>query len=165
MAIDLPQINCTAYAAARAEHVKPRRPRDQRGPDRRRPQHVPAGEKLLIPAFDDGLRLRARGSIGNLPLGVFGNVQAPRPHAHAAVSPNSGRATIAPPGVSTLARVGRVRVTLVRLSRNQRFQSCFNHSFFIAAFRFRQDFSARRLQFLHRKLLPRFDQGFSPWRG
>jgi hypothetical protein len=65
--IDGPQINCPARPAARAEHIEPRRPCDRRGTDRRRPQHVPAGHKL-IPALDDGLRLGARGSIGNLPL-------------------------------------------------------------------------------------------------
>jgi hypothetical protein len=56
MTVDLPQINCTARPAAGTEHVKPRRPGDQRGPDRRRPQHVPARDKLLIPTLDDGLR-------------------------------------------------------------------------------------------------------------
>ena len=71
MAVDLSKINRPARAAARAEHVEPRRPRDQRGPDRRRPQHVAAGGKLLVPALDDGLRLGARGSIGNLPLGAM----------------------------------------------------------------------------------------------
>ena len=68
MAVDLSKVNRPARAAARAEHVEPRRPRDQRGPDRRRPQHVAAGGKLLVPALDDGLRLGARGSVGNLPL-------------------------------------------------------------------------------------------------
>jgi hypothetical protein len=29
---------------------------------------------LLIPALDDGLRFGARGSIGNLPLGTYGNI-------------------------------------------------------------------------------------------
>jgi hypothetical protein len=77
MTVDLPQINCPARSASRAEHVKPWRPCDQRGPYPRRPQHVTTGEKLLIPALDDGLRLGARGSIGNLPLGVDGNVQPP----------------------------------------------------------------------------------------
>jgi hypothetical protein len=86
--VDLPQVDCAARAAARAEHIEPGRPGNQRGPDRRRPQDVPAGEKLLIPPLDDGLRLGARGSIGNLPLGV----EAPRPHAHAAVSPKSREA-------------------------------------------------------------------------
>jgi hypothetical protein len=85
MTINLPQINCPARAAARAEHVKPGRPCDQRGPERRRPQDVPAGGQLLIQAFDNGLRLGARGGIGNVPLRIDGNVQAPRPHAHAAV--------------------------------------------------------------------------------
>jgi hypothetical protein len=80
--VDLPQIDCPARAAARAEHVKPRRSRDQRGPDRRRPQNVPAGDKLLIPALDDGLRFGARGGVGSLPFGTNGNVEAPRPHAH-----------------------------------------------------------------------------------
>jgi hypothetical protein len=42
MTVDFPQINCPARAAAWAEHVEPRRPCDQRGPDRRRPQHVAA---------------------------------------------------------------------------------------------------------------------------
>jgi DNA invertase Pin-like site-specific DNA recombinase len=65
MTIDLPQINCPARAAARTEHIEPWRPCDQRGPDRRRPQHVPAGDKLLIPALDDGPRLGARGGIGD----------------------------------------------------------------------------------------------------
>jgi hypothetical protein len=98
--VDRPQINRPARAASRAEHVEPRRPCDQRGPDRRRPPQVPAGGQLPIPAFDDGLRLGARGSIGNLPLGIGGNVQAPRPNAHAAVLPESRRATIAPPDVA-----------------------------------------------------------------
>ena len=66
---------------------------DQGGPDRGRPQHVTAGGQLLIPALDDGLRLGARGGVGNLPLGIDGNVQAPRPHAHGAVLPGSGGAT------------------------------------------------------------------------
>jgi hypothetical protein len=39
----------------------------------------------------------ARGGIGNLPLGIGGNVQAPRPNAHAAALPESRGATIAPP--------------------------------------------------------------------
>jgi hypothetical protein len=59
MAVDLPEINRPACTTARAEHVKPGRPCDQRGPDRRRPQHVPG--KLLIPALDDGFRLGAPG--------------------------------------------------------------------------------------------------------
>jgi hypothetical protein len=53
--VDLSKINRPARAAARAEHVEPGRPRDQRGPDRRRPQHVTAGGKLLVPALDDAL--------------------------------------------------------------------------------------------------------------
>jgi hypothetical protein len=47
-----------------------------------------------IPASDGGRRRgdwqEARaGGIGNLPLGISGNVQAPRPNAHAAVSAES----------------------------------------------------------------------------
>jgi hypothetical protein len=80
MTINHPQIDSPACAAARTEHIEPRRPCDQRGPDRRRPQDVSAGDKLFVPAFDDGLRLGARGSIGNLPLGIDGNVEAPCPH-------------------------------------------------------------------------------------
>jgi hypothetical protein len=33
-------------------------------------------------ALDGGLRLGARDRVGNLPLGSYGNVEAPRPHAH-----------------------------------------------------------------------------------
>jgi hypothetical protein len=90
------KIDRPARAAARAKHVEPRRPRDQCGPDRRRPQHVAARGQLLIPSLDDGLRLRARGRVGNLPLGSYGNVEAPRPHAHGAVLPELGGATTAP---------------------------------------------------------------------
>jgi hypothetical protein len=81
MAVDLSKVNCPARAAARAEHLEPRRPRDQRGPDRRRPQHVPAGGKLLVPALDRPVPRRAR-SVGNLPLRADGNVDASCPHAH-----------------------------------------------------------------------------------
>jgi hypothetical protein len=59
MAVDLPEIDRPARAAAWAEYVEPRRPGDQCGPDRRRPQHVAAGGQLLIPALDDGLGLGA----------------------------------------------------------------------------------------------------------
>jgi hypothetical protein len=61
MPVDLSKIDGPACAAALAEHVEPRRPRDQRGPDRRRPQHVAAAGKLLVPALDDALCLGARG--------------------------------------------------------------------------------------------------------
>ena len=33
---------------------------------------------LIIPVLDDGLRLGARGCVGNLPLRFDGNVEAPR---------------------------------------------------------------------------------------
>jgi hypothetical protein len=82
MAVDLSKINCPARAAARAEHVEPWRPRDQSGPDRRRPQHVTAGGKLLVPTLDDGLRLGARGRVGIPPLGSCANVESPRQHSH-----------------------------------------------------------------------------------
>jgi hypothetical protein len=82
MTVDLPQIDGPACAAAWAEHVKPGRLCDRCGPDGRRPQHVPASGELIIPALDDGLSFGTRGSIGNLPLGIDGDVQAPCPHAH-----------------------------------------------------------------------------------
>jgi hypothetical protein len=37
------------------------------------------------------IRLGARGGIGNLPLGIDGNVQAPRPHTHRRSMPGGGR--------------------------------------------------------------------------
>jgi hypothetical protein len=49
--------------------VQKRGSRDQGGPDRRRPQDVAAGGKLLVPALGDALRFGARGTVGNLPLG------------------------------------------------------------------------------------------------
>jgi hypothetical protein len=51
---------------------------------------------LIVPSLDDGFGLGARSGIGNLPLGTYGNIEATRPHAHKAVSPEPGRATIVP---------------------------------------------------------------------
>jgi hypothetical protein len=87
MAVYIAQIDRLACAAARAEHVEPWRSRDQRGPDRGRPQHVPAGGKLLIPTVDDGLRLGARGKLRGLGIslrsiraaGFFRSAQPPLP--------------------------------------------------------------------------------------
>jgi len=64
-----PGVDCAVRAAAGAVHVEPWHARNQRRPDRWRPQHVSTGGKLLIPAIDDGLCLGARGAIGHLPLG------------------------------------------------------------------------------------------------
>jgi hypothetical protein len=60
VAIDLPQVDCSTCPTTRAEHVEPRRFCDQRSSDRRRPQYVTAGSKLLVPALDDCFRLGAR---------------------------------------------------------------------------------------------------------
>jgi hypothetical protein len=76
--VDLTEINRAARATAGAVHVEPWHAGDQRRPDRGRPQHVAAGGKLLIPALDNALRLGARGIVGNLPLGSYGNVESPR---------------------------------------------------------------------------------------
>ena len=62
--------------------AKPWHAGDQRRPDRGRPQHVAAVGKLLIPGLDNALRLGARGIVGNLPVGNYGNIESPRPHAH-----------------------------------------------------------------------------------
>ena len=69
MTIDRSQVNGAARPTARTENVQQRGSRDQGGPDRRRPQNVAAGGKLIVPALDDALRFGARGSVGNLPLG------------------------------------------------------------------------------------------------
>jgi hypothetical protein len=200
MTVDLAQMNRPARATAWTERVKPRTPCDKRGPDRRRPEHVPAGRKLItdgnLPnacrpcmkmcdsprspccriveiAFEPGRctskwrrsDLRPRLAMPTWPPKVPPTVQS-KAYLRFSCFLSFGPCYVSS---SLDARPHRrdvgVRATLVRLSRNQRSQSCFNHSSFVAAFRFRQDFSARRLQFLHRKLLPRFDQGFSPWRG
>ena len=115
MAVDLPQINCPARPAARAEHVEPRRPCDQRSPDRRRPQHVPARSQLLIPALDDGLRLGARRRIGNLPLGIGGNVQAPASARPSLQDPEIGQGCFA-----AGAQARAVRHALRRAGSNPR---------------------------------------------
>jgi len=95
MAVYITQINRAARPAAWAEHVKPRRPRNQGGPDCGRPQDVTTGSELLVPALNDALGLGACGCIGNLPLGIEGNVEPPRPYIHGAVLPESGGAAIA----------------------------------------------------------------------
>jgi hypothetical protein len=93
MMIDLPQINCPARAAARAEYVEPGRSGNQRGPDRRRPHDVRLAVSCSFQRSTTALA--SRGRIGNLPL-----LATSRSRVHAAVSPESGRATIVPPGVS-----------------------------------------------------------------
>jgi hypothetical protein len=72
MAVYIAQIDRAACPTAWAEYVEPRCPRDQGGPDSRRPQYVTAGGKLFVPVRDDALRLGTCGSVGNLPLGING---------------------------------------------------------------------------------------------
>ena len=88
-------VKQTSVTAHYAEHVEPRRSRDQSSPDRRRPQHVPAGGLPLIPTSDDALRLAACAASASMPLGSHGNVEAPRPHAQGAALPEWGAATTA----------------------------------------------------------------------
>jgi hypothetical protein len=45
------------------DSIQPRRSGDQRGPDRRRPQHVAPGRQAPIPAVDDELRIAGRGPV------------------------------------------------------------------------------------------------------
>jgi hypothetical protein len=68
------------------------------------------------------LRLGARSGIGYLPLGTDGNVHAPCPHAHAAVSPGatrdpsraiSGNARVAPSSDSELLRLTKMDTKVV----------------------------------------------------
>jgi hypothetical protein len=80
--IDSPKIDGTARPAAGAEDVEPWRAREQRRPDRRRPQHVPAEGELIVPALNDGLRLGTRGPVGGIALeaalaGLLRSVAAP----------------------------------------------------------------------------------------
>jgi hypothetical protein len=70
MAVDLSKVDRPARAAAWAEHVEQWRPRDRRGPDRRRPQHVAAEGKLAVPALNDGLGLGARCLVRGIALEV-----------------------------------------------------------------------------------------------
>jgi hypothetical protein len=103
MTVDHPQINCPARAAAGQNTSS---------------QGVPAISAARIVGDHSMSRLATScsfqrsmtafasaraGSIGNLPLGIDGNVQAPRPHAHVPVSPESSRATIAPPDIAPRA--------------------------------------------------------------
>jgi hypothetical protein len=63
--------------------------------DDRRPSWRPVVGVVLPPGHKGQPVPRTR--IGDLPLGIGRNVQAPRPNAHAAVLPESRGATIAPP--------------------------------------------------------------------
>jgi hypothetical protein len=87
-------------SAAGAEHVQPWRSRDQGGPDRGRPQHerleTSCSFQRSMTAFASA-RAAASATCG---LALMAMSRPPRPHAHSAVSPESGRATIAPPDVS-----------------------------------------------------------------
>jgi hypothetical protein len=83
MAVDAPQVDCPAGAAARAEDIQPRRSSDQRSPNGGRPQHVAAGGEASIPAVDDELRLEARDLV-RLQLGGTGLDVEPCPDAHRA---------------------------------------------------------------------------------
>jgi hypothetical protein len=82
MAIEGAEIDGFAGAAARTEHVEPRRAGEQRRPDRRRPQHVAAKGKLFIPALDDDFSLGARGLVSGVAHGAGFDVQPPRPNPH-----------------------------------------------------------------------------------
>jgi hypothetical protein len=86
MAINSPQIDGFGGAAAWAEHVKPWHAGDQRGPDRRRLQHVPAKGKLIVPALDDGLCLGACRPVGGVALEARLHVESPCPHRHDALT-------------------------------------------------------------------------------
>jgi hypothetical protein len=59
VAVERPQIDRSACAAARAEDIQPWRSGDERGTDGGRPQHVAAGGQASVPAVDDELRLEA----------------------------------------------------------------------------------------------------------
>jgi hypothetical protein len=82
MAVDAPQVDCPAGAAARAEDIQPRRSSDQRSPNGGRPQHVAAGGQTSIPAINDELRLEARGLV-RLQFGGAGlDVDSSCPNTH-----------------------------------------------------------------------------------
>jgi hypothetical protein len=101
MTVHLPQINCPVRAAAPAEQVEPLRPCDQRGADCQRPQHVPAGGELLVPTFDDGLRLGARRSRQRASAHHFGAGSPRRQHACPILSPHRSPTC----GSATLPRI------------------------------------------------------------
>ena len=84
MAVDGPKIDRPACPAARTENVEPWRFSEQRGPDRRRPQHVPAGRQAPIPTVDDELCLQTCCAVG-LQLRCAGfDVEASCPNTHRA---------------------------------------------------------------------------------
>jgi Resolvase, N terminal domain len=91
MAVDAPQVDCPAGAAARAEDIQPRRSSDQRSPNGGRPQHVAAGGEASIPAVDDEFRLEARGLV-RLQLGGSSlDVEPSCPDAHGASNGAAGK--------------------------------------------------------------------------
>jgi ATP dependent DNA ligase-like protein len=82
MPVDRAEIDRLAGAAAGAEHVEPWRAGEQRRPDGRRPKHVPAKGKLIIPALDDRLGFGARCLVGGIAPEARLHVEAPRPNPH-----------------------------------------------------------------------------------
>jgi hypothetical protein len=96
---DLPFAGQSRGSPRSQERKRPATGFPRSRPDRRRPQNVAAGGKLLVPALGDALRFGARRSVGNLPLGVDGNVEARVRTPMSAVSanrchPQSGRAPL-----------------------------------------------------------------------
>ena len=114
MAVDLAQINRPARAPARA-----RTRRARVSPRSARPGSWATTEcHGWPPTAHSSARLRpspaVRGSIGNLPLGIDGNVEAPCPHAHGAALPEPGGAAIALSRARTIART-RMPIAVVAL--------------------------------------------------
>jgi hypothetical protein len=82
VAVNGAQIYSPACPASWAEDVEPRRAGKQRGPDCRRPEHVPAGGKSPIPAVDHGLRFGVCGPIGPELCSAGFDVGPTCPNAH-----------------------------------------------------------------------------------
>ena len=70
MAIDDPEVDRPAGAAAGTKDVEPRGAGEERRADRGRPQHVAAEGELVVPALDDGFGLGARSLVGGVADGA-----------------------------------------------------------------------------------------------
>ena len=82
MTVDGPQVDCLGSSRTPDRRRSARRPGDQRGPYRWRPQYVPASGQPSVPAVDDELYLKARGAV-RLQFGGAGlDIEPSCPDAH-----------------------------------------------------------------------------------
>jgi hypothetical protein len=61
MTVDFADVDCAAGPTAGAGNIEPRHASSHGRADRRRPPHIAASGKFVIPAYDDAFGVLARG--------------------------------------------------------------------------------------------------------